>query len=89
MIKTPRFNLILARFTVNTYVLVVLPPGESEIECTRLNVLTARDEFSQIESNPDRGREEPADKSVDKSIVDKDGDGPTERRPNGTANPNT
>lgn len=84
MIKTPRFNLILARFTVNTYVLVVLPPGESEIECTRLNVLAARDEFSQIESNPDRGREESADKSVDKSTVDKSDDSPKERKPNGT-----
>ena len=89
MIKTPRFNLILARFTANTYVLVVLPPGESEIECTRLNVLAARDEFSQIESAPDRGREESADRSADKSMIDKDGDSPNERKPNGTARPMT
>lgn len=78
MIKTPRFNLILARFTANTYVLVVLPPGESEIECTRLNVLAARDEFSHIEGAPERGREESADKSVDKA-----GDKPREAKPNG------
>ena len=86
MIKTPRFNLILARFTVNTYVLVVLPPGESEIECTRLNVLAARDEFSQIESTPDRGREESADKPMDKPVVDKRDEHPNEGKPNGTIN---
>lgn len=57
-IKTPRFNLILARFTANTYVLVVIPPGEAEIQCTRLNVMAARDEFSQLDNPSDRGREE-------------------------------
>ncbi|MCJ1424253.1 GTP-binding protein gtr1 [Sticta canariensis] len=49
VIKTPRFNLILARFTTNTYVLVVIPPGEAELECTRFNLLAARDEFLQID----------------------------------------
>ena len=48
-IKTPRFNLIVARLTTNTYVLVVFPPGEAELECTRLNVLSAKDEFSQLD----------------------------------------
>ena len=48
-IKTPRFNLIIARLTTNTYVLVVFPPGEAELECTRLNVLSAKDEFSQLD----------------------------------------
>ena len=48
-IKTPRFNLIIARLTTNTYVLIVLPPGEAELECTRLNVLSAKDEFSQLD----------------------------------------
>lgn len=61
MIKTPRFNLILARFTTNTYVLVVIPPGEAELECTRFNLLAARDEFLQLDdagsaSERDRGK---------------------------------
>lgn len=51
VIKTPRFNLILARFTINTYVLVVVPPGEAELQCTRFNILAAREEFSQIEEH--------------------------------------
>lgn len=55
VIKTPRFNLILARFTANTYVLVVIPPGEAELQCTRLNILAASEEFAQIDQ---RGREE-------------------------------
>jgi hypothetical protein len=74
VIKTPRFNLILARFTANTYVLIVNPPGESEIQCTRLNVLAARDEFSQLEGAPERGRDESSEKAGDK---------PGERKPNG------
>lgn len=55
VIKTPRFNLILAKFTTNTYVLVVIPPGEAELQCTRLNILAASEEFAQIDQ---RGREE-------------------------------
>lgn len=55
VIKTPRFNLILAKFTANTYVLVVIPPGEAELQCTRLNILAASEEFAQIDQ---RGREE-------------------------------
>jgi len=48
-IKTPRFNLIIARLTTNTYVLIVLPPGTAEMECSRLNVLAAKDEFALLD----------------------------------------
>lgn len=48
-IKAPRFNLVLARLTGNTYVLVVLPPGEADINCTRANIAMARDEFSALD----------------------------------------
>ncbi|MCJ1459982.1 GTP-binding protein gtr1 [Mycoblastus sanguinarius] len=48
VIKTGRFNLVLARLTTNTYVLVVNPPGETELDCTRLNILAARDEFARM-----------------------------------------
>ncbi|MCJ1369839.1 GTP-binding protein gtr1 [Loxospora ochrophaea] len=44
-IATPRFNLVLTRLTDNTYVLVVLPPGEPELNCTRVNVAVAREEL--------------------------------------------
>ncbi|KAL8996363.1 MAG: hypothetical protein Q9188_006584 [Gyalolechia gomerana] len=49
-IKTRIFNLIIHRLTYNTYVLVVLPPGEAELQCAKLNILMAKDEFARIES---------------------------------------
>ena len=49
-IKTRIFNLIINRLTYNTYVLLVLPPGEAELQCAKLNILRARDEFARIES---------------------------------------
>lgn len=42
-IKAPRFNLVLTRLTVNTYVLVVLPPGEVDMSGVRLNVCKAKE----------------------------------------------
>ena len=56
-IKTPRFNLIISRLTTNTYALIVLPPGETELQCTRLNLLHARDRFAQLDGLSDRRRE--------------------------------
>ena len=47
MIKAPRFNLCLSRLTGNTYVLVVLPPGEVDINCVRVNVSYAREKLAQ------------------------------------------
>ena len=49
VIKAPLFNLVLARLTNNTYVLVVLPPGETEIECARLNIMVARERFAKMD----------------------------------------
>ena len=48
-IMCPRFNLVLARLTGNTYVLVVLPPGECDLVNTRLNVMSVRDGLSELE----------------------------------------
>jgi len=48
-IKTPRFNLILSRLTANTFVLAVLPPGEAELNCTRINIAAARADFEAVE----------------------------------------
>ncbi|KAL8727043.1 MAG: hypothetical protein Q9181_005849 [Wetmoreana brouardii] len=49
-IKTRIFNLIINRLTYNTYVLIVFPPGEAELQCAKLNILSAKDEFARIES---------------------------------------
>jgi hypothetical protein len=54
-IRTPRFNLTISRLTNNTYVLAVLPPGEAELNCTRINIATARQEFAGFDPPIDRG----------------------------------
>lgn len=46
VIKAPRFNLIISRLTNNTYVLVVLPPGETDLQCARFNIMVARSTFA-------------------------------------------
>ena len=47
--KTPQFNLFLARFTENTYIFVVVPPGEAAFNAAVLNTLWARDAFTKVE----------------------------------------
>ena len=44
-LQTAQFNLLLARFTDNTYVFVVVPPGEAAFNCAVLNTLLARESF--------------------------------------------
>ena len=56
-IKTTRFNLIISRLTTNTYALIVIPPGETELQCTRLNLLDAKEQFAQLDGLSDRRRE--------------------------------
>ena len=48
-LKAPRFNLILSRLTNNTYVLLVVPPGDTDIECARLNIMMARERFVRLD----------------------------------------
>ncbi|MCJ1438975.1 GTP-binding protein gtr1 [Xylographa pallens] len=57
-IQTPRFNVIIDKFTNNTFVLAVLPPGDAELNCTRINIATARDEFMKLDTTGDRSRRE-------------------------------
>lgn len=49
VIKAPRFNLIISRLTNNTYVLVVLPPGEADLQCARFNIIAARSKFARTD----------------------------------------
>jgi Ras-related GTP-binding protein A/B len=55
-IKAPRFNLIITKLTNNTFVLAVLPPGDAELNCTRINIATARQEFRGFDSVIDRSK---------------------------------
>lgn len=45
-VQSPNFNCFLARFTENTYIFVVTPPGEAAFNCAVLNTMMARDVFS-------------------------------------------
>lgn len=45
--QTPNFNSFLARFTENTYICVVIPPGEAAFNCAVLNTMIAKDAFLQ------------------------------------------
>jgi Ras-related GTP-binding protein A/B len=45
--KTPQFNVFLGRFTDNTYVFIVVPPGEAAYNCAVLNTMLAREGFAK------------------------------------------
>lgn len=44
-VQTPTFNSFLARFTENTYIFVVIPPGEAAFNCAVLNTMMAKEAF--------------------------------------------
>lgn len=46
-IQTPTFNCFLARFTENTYIMVILAPGEAEFNCAVLNTMMAKEAFQK------------------------------------------
>ena len=46
-VQTPTFNAFLARFTENTYIYVVIPPGEASFNCAVLNTMMAREAFGK------------------------------------------
>ncbi|OAL66741.1 small monomeric GTPase [Trichophyton rubrum] len=45
--KTPQFNVFLGLFTDNTYILVVIPPGEAAYNCAVMNTMLAREGFAK------------------------------------------
>ena len=46
-VKTPQFNVFLGRFTDNTYIFVVVPPGEAAYNSAVLDTMLARQAFSK------------------------------------------
>ncbi len=54
-VKLNRFSLFIVKFTTNTYLLAVLPPGEERFNCAVENTLLARKEFENLDSPPRRG----------------------------------
>ncbi|OAT04770.1 small monomeric GTPase [Blastomyces gilchristii SLH14081] len=49
--KTPQFNVFLGRFTDNTYIFVVVPPGEAAYNCAVLNTMLAREAFPKASTS--------------------------------------
>ena len=45
-VQSPLFNCFMARFTDNTFILVIIPPGEAAFNCAVLNTMMARDAFA-------------------------------------------
>ncbi|KAI9830330.1 MAG: hypothetical protein M1819_005711 [Sarea resinae] len=78
MIKTSRFNFFIARLTTNTYVQVVAPPGEAAFNTARINVLTARNDFANLDITGEvyprgtgpRGTPHPASEEAEKRLKD-------------------
>jgi Ras-related GTP-binding protein A/B len=54
-LKLSRFCMFVVKFTTNTYLAVVLPPGEERFNAALENVMQARKEFEGLDSPPRRG----------------------------------
>jgi Ras-related GTP-binding protein A/B len=49
---TKQFNMFLAQFTENTYIMAVLPPGEARYNVAKMNIIGARDAFTKQADPP-------------------------------------
>ncbi|KAJ5050775.1 uncharacterized protein L3040_002646 [Drepanopeziza brunnea f. sp. 'multigermtubi'] len=54
-LKLSNFSLFLVKFTTNTYLAVVLPPGEERFNAAMENCLIARAEFEDLDSPAKKG----------------------------------
>jgi Ras-related GTP-binding protein A/B len=54
-LKMSMFSMFIIKFTTNTYLLVVLPPGEERFNCAMENCRIARKEFEDLDSPARRG----------------------------------
>ncbi|KAH6665832.1 Gtr1/RagA G protein conserved region-domain-containing protein [Halenospora varia] len=64
-LKLPTFCMFLVKFTTNTYLGVVLPPGEERYNAAKLNCYIARTQFEDLDS--------PAKKSADRGATSEAG----------------
>lgn len=73
VLNVPRFAIIVDQLTANTYIMVVVKPGESNINTVKINMKIAREDFAKLDvtgsgvrrqpvpplPGPDYGDEEP------------------------------
>ena len=59
-VKVPRFSLMLARLTINTFIAIIVPPGECTFNTMKLNVIKSQPVFERLDGTvqfrPDRGQ---------------------------------
>lgn len=55
----PRFSLFITAMTDNTYLLVVLPPGEAKYTAAQYNVTLAMKDFAKLDITGEVRRHEP------------------------------
>lgn len=56
-LKLGRFSMFIVKFTTNTYLAAILPPGEERFNAALENSKLARKEFETLDSPPRRGPE--------------------------------
>jgi len=47
-----KFQMFVGNFTTNTYIMVILPPGEARFNAAKLNVAIAREQFEPLDVPP-------------------------------------
>ena len=48
-VKVPRFSLMLARLTLNTFIAIIVPPGECTFNTMKLNVVKSQSVFEKLD----------------------------------------
>jgi Ras-related GTP-binding protein A/B len=63
-LKLTRFTMFIVKFTTNTYLAAIIPPGEERFNCALENAKLARKEFESLDSPPRRGPDRLLDPGV-------------------------
>jgi Ras-related GTP-binding protein A/B len=87
-LKLNRFSMFLVKFTTNTYLAAVLPPGEERFNCALENTMLARKEFENLDSPPRRGPDRGAGSTMTNSTVPGNVDDTLAIKYSGDKNPN-
>lgn len=64
-VKLKVFSMFIIKFTTNTYLAVVLPPGEERFNCAMENCKIARKEFEDLDSPAQKGSDRGATGSTE------------------------
>jgi len=68
-IKLALFSMFIVKFTTNTYLAVVLPPGEERFNAALENAKLARKEFENLDSPARKGVDRGATTNISEASV--------------------